>query len=249
MLSNFFKTALRHFAQNKLYASINIVGLAIGVSCMLLAILYWKDEHSFDQFHAKNPNIFRVTTTMTNRDNGERNTTGETRQVQGPAFKAAVPEVKDMVRLLGGDIMGDVRHDDEVLNLRMLFADDDFFDVFSFPLLHGDAAALKEINSVVLSEETALRFFHSTDVVGKLLHLDADPSAERLGYKPMVVTGVTKKLPANSSIQFDVLLPLKFMQLSFEDPNWLGSYLGTFVVLAENADLQAVVQQFNAIHQ
>ncbi len=109
-------------------------------------------------------------------------------------------------RLLGGDIRGDVRYEDRVLNLQMLYVDDNFFQTFSFPLLHGDAAtALKEINSVVLSEETALRLFNTTDAVGKVLPLDADPSAERLPDKAVVVTGVAKSLPAQSSIQFDAL--------------------------------------------
>ncbi len=246
---NFLKTAFRHFAQNKLYVVLNVFGLAIGVSCLLLAILYWKMEYSFDSFHSKKDQIFRITTTLTARETGERSTTGETRQVQGPAFKSAVPEILEMTRLLGGDIFGDVRHENTVLNLQMLFVDESFFEIFDFELLHGNRTeVLKEINSVVLSEETAMRFFNSTDVVGKLLFLDADPSAEKLGKKPMTVAGVAKKLPSNSSIGFDILMPLKFMQLSFEDPNWLGAYLGTFVVLKENTDLQTVAQKFNQIH-
>ena len=182
MLNNYLKATLRHLVRQKRYAALNVVGLAVGLTCMLLAVLYWKDERSFNLFHEKAPQIWRITTTATERETGKRIKSGGTRQIHGPTFKETIPEIQAMTRLLGGDIRGDVRHEDRPLKLQMLFVDDNFLEVFSFPLLHGDrATALRDINSAVLSEETALKFFGTTDCLGKALHLDADPSAERLG--------------------------------------------------------------------
>jgi putative ABC transport system permease protein len=248
MFRNYFKTAFRHLWKGKLYSFINIAGLSAGITCVLLAVLYVKDEHSFDRFHSNNPNLYRITTTLVT-DKGEKlHTSGGTGQVQGPAFKAAVPEIKNYVRVLGGDIYGDVLGNDKSLRLQMLFTDESFFDVFSFELLKGDAAtALKDIASVVVTETTALKYFNSINVIGKSLQLIDDPSAQRLG-RPMQITAVVKDPPHNSSIRFDALFPLKFMQLSFDDRNWLNAYLGTYIVLHRDADTKKVIEKFNAVY-
>jgi putative ABC transport system permease protein len=126
--------------------------------------------------------------------------------------------------------------------------DPNFFNVFSFKLIHvNPKTVLKDVGSVVITEKTALKFFNSTNVVGKILHMEADPSADRLG-KPLVISGVVENPPKNSSIQFDVLHPFSFMQLSFEDTNWLNTYLGTFVVLNPKADTSLVIKKFNQVH-
>ena len=249
MLHTYFKLTFRHLLRNKLYSAINVIGLSVGIACMLMAILYWKDEKSFDTFHQNNPNLYRITTAMADSKTGEMITTGGTGQVQGPAFKAAVPEIQEYTRLLGGDISGDVLADSKAFHLQMLFADENFFKVFSFDLLRGNPqTALSDISSAVITESVARKFFNSIDVIGKQLQMEADPSAKRLG-KPMQVTAVVKDLPANSSIQFEVLMPMKFMQLSFLDDNWLNSYLGTFVVLHPKADVKKVIEKFSTIYK
>jgi len=248
MLISNIKLAFRHLKNNKLYAIINVTGLAAGISCVLLAVMYWQDERSFDNFHQKKNQLYRITTTMVGKKGDKMHTSGGTGQVQGPAFKAGVPEVVDYVRVLGGGITGDILTDNKSLPLRLLFADENFFNIFSFPLLQGNSVtALNNINSVVITESVARKLFNSTDVIGKELRLDADPSAKRLG-KPMLITGVAKDIPANSSIQFELLLPIKFMQLSFEDNSWINPYLSTFVSLHPNADRNAVIQKFNKLH-
>lgn len=249
MLINYLKTAIRHFSRQKLYTLLNVSGLALGVAFLLLALMYWLYERSYDDFHEQADQLYRITTELREREDLPRTISGGTGQVQGQAFKEAVPEIKDYVRLLGGDVYGDVRYDQEVLKMRILFADDHFFNLFTFPLLQGNpGTALDEINSIVLTESAALRFFDTTDVLGKLLHMEADPSAQRLGNKPMLVTGVVKDPPANSSIQFDMLLPFRFLQLSFDDTNWLNAYLGTYVLLDKKANLAAVIDKFNEVY-
>lgn len=248
MLGNYFKIALRHLWQNRLYSGINVVGLALGLTCVLLAILYIRDEYNFDTFHKKNPHLYRITTTLIANKGEAPQTSGGTGQVQGPAFKAAIPEIEDYVRVMGGAISGDIRTDQKAFKLQLLFVDENFFDAFSFRLIHGNPKTLlKDVGSVVITKKTALKFFNSTNVVGKVLHMEADPSADRLG-KPLVISGVVENPPKNSSIQFEVLHPFRFLQLSFEDTNWLNAYLGTFVVLNSKANKSLVIKKFNQIH-
>lgn len=245
MFKTFLKIAGRHLWRTRLYACINIIGLSLGTMCLVLAALYVTDELSFDRFHHQNPHLYRITSTF--QSDGKVIASGGTGQVQGPAFKAQVPEVQQYARLMGGDIYGDVRHQSKIFKLRLLFVDSTFFNLFSFRLLRGNAAtALHNVNSVVITERTARRFFNRTDVIGEILQMDADPSAMRIG-KPLVVSGVVADPPFNSSIQFDILFPFTFMQVSFDDTNWLNAYLGTFVLLHPLADVDEVVAKFNLI--
>jgi putative ABC transport system permease protein len=248
MLKNYLKTAFRHLSRNKLYSAINAFGLAAGTCCTLLAVVYWKDEHSFDEFHKNNPHIYRITSSFVN-EKGERGAmTGTTGHVHGPTFKAGTPEVEHMTRVMGGDITTALVAGDKTIGVKPLWVDSSFFDIFSFQVIKGNAAtALKEINSLVLTESLAKKFFNSTDVVGKLLEEEASPSFKALK-KPLVVTAVVKDPPGNSSLQFDCLLTFSFMELSFRNNNWFGGWLSTFVVLHPGANPEKVKEKFNAIY-
>lgn len=247
MLKNYLKIAFRNVGKNKFYSLINILGMAVAITCLLFAVIYWSDEHSFDDFHANNPNLYRITTNLVEHKGGISKTVGTTGQVQGKAFKDAVPEIKQYSRIMGGEIFNEVSTEEKTLKLNILFVDTNFFDVFTFPLLHGDIkTALNEVNSVVISENTALRLFNSTDVVGRVLRMNNDPSFQRLK-KPMVISAVAKDPPKNSSVQFEILLPFSFLELAFIDSNWLSAYLGTFVVLEPKSDLAAIQQKLNRV--
>ncbi|MDJ1499545.1 ABC transporter permease [Xanthocytophaga agilis] len=248
MLTNYLKIAFRNIWRNKLYAIITVLGLSIGITCVLLAVLYIQDERHFDNFHTKKSQLYRITTSIIQEKGDQTQITGGTGQVQGPAFKTQVPEVNSYVRVMGGDISADVRANDKVLKLHPLYVDANFLDVFTFKLLQGNPqTVLQNANSVVITEETAFRFFNTTDVIGQTLYLDADPSFQKIG-KPLLITGVIQNPPYNSSFQFDLLHPFQYMQVSFEDTSWLNAYLSTFVVLHPNADLSTVSQKFNKIH-
>src|SRR5215208_8230154 len=169
IFGTYIKISFRHLWHSKIYSSINVIGLAAGLTCMLLAVLYWKYEHSFDAFHKKNPNLYRITTKIIENKGANAVTIGGTGQVQGPAFKDGVPEVESYVRILGGDIYSDVASENKSLHLQPLFVDDNFFEVFTFPLLSGNPKrVLNDINDVVITESTARKFFNSINVVGKV---------------------------------------------------------------------------------
>lgn len=218
--------------------------MALAISCLLLAVLFIKDEQSYDRFHEKD--IYRVVTHLTDQQ-GERLAVAGTGQPQGPAFREAVPEIKEYVRLMGGDITGDVIANNKTLHLQVLFTDPGFFDLFSFPLLRGNATtALDDISSVVITESVARKFFNSIDVIGKTMVMDASPSADKLG-KPMLITGVAKDIPTHSSIRFEVLMPMRYLQLAFTDTNWLNQYLGTFMTFRPGSDINQVSKKFDSV--
>ena len=247
MLKNYFKIAWRNLWKNKFYSLINISGIAVAITCLLFALIYWNEEHSFDDFHTNNPNLYRITTNMVTHKGAIAETSGGTGQVQGKAFKDAIPEIKKYTRVLGGEIYYDVSTDDKTLTSNILFVDSNFFDVFTFPLLYGDSnTALDEVNSVVLSESTAMRLFNSTDVVGKVLRMDHNPAFQRLK-KPLVISAVAKDAPKNSSIQFEILMPFSFQEVTWVDTNWLNAYLGTFVVLEPSTDLAEIKEKFDRV--
>ena len=247
MFKNYLKIAWRNLWNNKFYSVLNVVGLAVAIICLLFAGIYWNAEHSFDDFHTNNPNLYRITTSKVEHKGAIAETSGGTGQVQGKAFKEAIPEIKDYARVMGGEIFNEISTEEKTLMLNILFVDTNFFDVFTFPLLHGDInTALEEVNSVVLSESTAMRLFNTTDVVGKVLQMNNDPSFQRLK-KPLVISAIAKDAPKNSSIQFEILLPFSFLEISFVDTNWLNAYLGTFVVLEPTSDLASIEEKFKSV--
>ncbi|MFT5885701.1 MAG: putative ABC transport system permease protein [Arcticibacterium sp.] len=250
MLKTYLKIAWRNLCKNKIYNGLNIIGLSIGLCCLLFALLFWIHERSFDNFHDTEKEIYRVTTSTIKSPGEPHKSSGGTGQVQGPAFLAEVSYLDSYVRVWGGDIMNEVRSGENTVNLRALYVDDNFTTFFDFPLLEGDkSTALQEINSVVLSEDAAMRLLGRTeDVVGELVYMDAEPGAQKLGGKPLVVRAVAKNAPDNSSIKFDVLLPFRFAQLSFTDTNWLNAYLGTFVKFDSDVNTETVLPKLNAVY-
>src|SRR6201991_4982681 len=103
MFKIYFNTAIRHLSRSSTYVIINIIGLATGITAMLLAILFWRDEEGYDRFHQNSPNLYRVVTTYHEFDN-KSVTVAATGQVQGPAFEKAIPEIKNYSRVFGGEV-------------------------------------------------------------------------------------------------------------------------------------------------
>ncbi|MBD0288319.1 MAG: ABC transporter permease, partial [Flavisolibacter sp.] len=242
MFRNYLKISLRNLWKNRLYSLINVIGLATGLTSVLLVTLFVKDEFSYDSFHANAPQLYRITTSFVNKD-GSQQTIGASGQVQGPSFKAAVPEVLDYSRLMA--VSFNVAAEGKRLNLPGLYADQSFFKLFSFPLLQGNTqTALTEKQSVILTEKSALKIFGRTDVVGKTLNVQDGAYAE-----PFTVTAVANEPPSNSSIQFEILVPFAYLEKSFTDDSWLNQYLSTFVLLHPKADPQTVTKKFSAVFE
>jgi putative ABC transport system permease protein len=224
----------RNLWKSKLYSTINIAGLALGLTCCMLIVLYNKDEKSYDQFHKNKNQLHRVVATTSN--DKETQKLGISNSPAGPAFKEELPEVKAFVRVENDYAV--VKNGNEVFGQDIVNADSNFFSVFSFPLIAGNAAAvLKDPNSLVITDEMALKYFGTTDAIGKVLEFK-----NRDKFEPRTVTGIAKRSPQNSSIKFDMLRP--FTDGSTE---WIGFYLSTYILLDEKANADAVAAKFDNI--
>ncbi len=233
MLKNYFKIALRNLQRNKVYSFINIAGLSLGLACAMLIILYLKDEVSFDRFHQNVNHIYRIVST--NYFEGKEQKDGNTGFFQGPRFTQNVPGIEKFVRLQQGT--EDIKSGTDVQSQDLLYVDSSFFNVFTFPLIHGNpGTCLKDPHSVVISEKEAKKRFGTKDAIGKIILIKTDST-----FIPYGVSAVAKNTPQNSSIQFDMLLPFKESQADAgNNENWFNFFLNTFVVLSPNAKMASV---------
>ena len=241
MFKNYLKTAFRNLQRNKIYSFINIAGLSIGLACAMLILLYVKDEVSFDRFHKNVNNIYRIV--IKSKHDGVEHKDGNTGFLQGPRFAENIPGIQSFVRVQGG--AEDLKKGTEIQSEDVLFVDSSFFSIFSFPLINGDPkTCLKEPHSVVLSEKEARKQFGTVDAIGKIIMMKEDSA-----FIPYKVTAVARKVPQNSSIQFNVLLPFKESEADAQNnDNWFNFFLNTFVVLNANTNVATVDNQMQKFY-
>ena len=175
MFKNYLKITLRNFRKYKTYSFINIFGLAAGIACCILILIYVQDELNFDTFHEKSNRIFRVVEIRSTLDQGDQHI-AYTMGPLGPALVNDFPEVVDAVRFFEGWRLtvkqGEVRN----IVRNYLFSEPDFFNVFDFELLQGDPnTALTEPHSIILTETTARQLFGDENPLGKILKVEDEP--------------------------------------------------------------------------
>lgn len=243
MIKNFFKTAVRNLVRNRIYSIINILGLSLGLACALLIILYIKDEASYDKFHVHSKQLYRIFVQATAPD-GRIQRMGITGGSQGPAFKAKIPEIAAFVRVGGG--YGDIKQGTGINPQPLLMVDSNFFSVFSFPLLQGDPkTVLLDPNAIVLSEDAAKKYFGSRDAVGQTVLMRTSEQ-----FVPYKVTGIAKRCPQNSSLQFDALISQKTDAATEQaGQNWFNFYLTTYVLLDPGANLQTTEKKMTTVYR
>jgi len=243
MFKNYFKIALRNLARNKIYSFINIAGLSLGLASAMLIILYVKDEVSYDRFHKGVNQIYRVTSNNFDKKQNKTNYTSNTGYLQGPRYTAHIPELLSFVRIQNGEV--DIRKGTDISSHDVLQVDSNFFSMFSFPLTEGSPkTCLKEPHSIVLSEDEAKKQFGTEHALGKTIMVKDDSV-----FVPYAVTGVSKKCPQNSSIKFDILVPIVESTADAENgENWFNIFLNTFVVLPPGADVNTVEKKMQKFY-
>ena len=229
MIRNYFKIALRQLGKNKLYAFVNIVGLAMGISgCLLIGIYIWH-ELSYDKFHLKAYRIARVTWEYNFGDADTKTATTGTRV--GPEFARRFPEVKSYVRLLKYPRV--LRYEDKMFDEQnFLYADSAFFSVFSFPLLQGDPnKVLDAPDKLVITESMSKKYFGEKNPMGKTITVG--------GTKDFLITGIAKDAPDNSQIKFDFVGTFTSLNAS-KSEKWNEANYITYLLLGQR-------QQFTAL--
>ena len=230
MLRNYFKVAFRNLFRTKLYSSINIAGLTLGIACSTLLALYVLDESRFDKFHKNGDNIYRLI--LTDDSSGEIRHYGVTQGMLGSELVETYPEVEKTTRLWQPTGQVTFNHRGERLSERGWFmADSEFLNFFDFELISGDrSTALLQPNSIVLTESMATKYFGDEDPMGKTIY------ENRKG--DLIVTGLLKDIPSNSHLQFDMLISMDKVEEGWEAylNNWgrFGTY--TYLRLSEDAN-------------
>ena len=224
MFSNHIKIALRNLLRFKAYSAINITGLAVGMACCILILLYVLDELSYDRFHKNADRIYRIGVDGTLGDNDFKAATSP------PPLRNTLindyPEVLSAARV-GNFGFPVLRYGDKVFSEELFFwVDSTFFDVFTVEFVKGNPkTALSQPESVILTERMAKKYFGNEDPLGKLINSD-----NRRDYK---VTGVVKEFPENSHFHFDFLASLS--SYAFVDQQgWLNNNYYTYFLLQED---------------
>jgi putative ABC transport system permease protein len=233
---NYLKTAFRNLLKNKGFTALNGLGLTLGIATCLLIVFYVMDELSYDKYNENASRIYRINNMI--KFGGNENTYAGSPAQAGPTLKNEFPEIEHEVRLIKSDGIQVKKDNQYIQEDHAVFADSTLFAVFTLPMIDGNpATALKDPHSVVITEQTAKKYFNRADVVGQTLLIN-DTDA----YK---VTGVIKDLPAESHFRFDFFFSMSTLSDSRED-SWLSNNFTTYVLLKKGADPARLDAKFPA---
>ncbi|MBO3700725.1 ABC transporter permease [Roseivirga sp. E12] len=232
MLKNNIKIALRIISRKKWASFINIISLTLGITAVTLISFFVADEFSFDDFHEKNDSIYRLVTDRYLPDGSYDYTDASQPLPLAEQLVADFSEIDAVSRVSKGKRY--LRSDGNTQEENVLLVDSSFFKTFSFPLLLGNENTAMEFSeSVVVSEDLAMRYFQSIDVLGKIIEIRHDEI-----FKKYQITGVVANVPSNSSFQFDVVM--NYDQTSYY--SWASNSWGVrideiYVELSDNVNV------------
>lgn len=219
MLKNYFKVALRNILKHKFYSSLNIAGLAFGLAACFLIGLYIHDELSYDKFHYDSENVYCVA--LHGKIGGQDIQTAASCPPLAQAIVGTIPGVEQATRIREwGNLV--MKYEDKAFTeTKALLVDSNFFEFFTFQLLEGDRKTLlKEPNTMVLTQEAAIKYFGDEPALGKIITVGNDNTAFK-------VTGIAAIAPPNSQIQYDMLLSAASDD-NLKDGSWTNNSLYTY---------------------
>ncbi|MBN2357428.1 ABC transporter permease [candidate division KSB1 bacterium] len=240
MIKNYLITAVRNITKHRGYSLINILGLAIGMACCILILLWVLDELSYDRFHSRSKQLYRLVSE--DYSGGEVMKSAGSPAPIGPALLNTCPDVVDFTRLQSGWSGWYLHYGEKnFMTERLACADPSFFDMFDYTFIHGDGkTALKERYSVVLTERLARKCFGDENPVGKVMQMHN---------QDMTVTGVIADPPRNSHIQFDYIFPIINMTQWRESQieSWKYTQFATYIELSPKSDPDRVDAQITKL--
>jgi len=237
MFKNYLKSAFRNVIKHKSFSLINISGLAIGMACGILILLWVTDELSYDRFHEKADRTYRIAV------KGTLNNTNMEYTLTPPIlYKTLIneyPEVQDAVRIWSFRNIITVSFENKsFIENNILAVDSTFFNVFTFPLIRGDSrSALREPFSTVITSSTAIKYFGDKNPLNKTLTINN---------RDFSVTGVIEDVPENSHFHFDMLTSLSTYGFD-EDNNWWNHMVKTYIVLQEDYPREQLIAKFSGL--
>jgi putative ABC transport system permease protein len=229
MIKNYFKIAWRNLLKNKTFSLINIAGLAIGISTCLIIMLFVYDEWRYDKYNEKADQIVRVV--LKGAMSGEQIKEAFVMAPVAQTLKKEYPEVVDATRIREYGTPKVTLGDKTFKNAKFAFVDDNFFQVFTLPLIKGDAkTALLEPNTIVITQSLAHTYFGNEDPMGKMLELK---ELKQL-YK---ITGVAADVPTNSHFHFDHFASME-SHADAKSDSWMSGSFHTYLVLQKGFDFR-----------
>ncbi len=233
MIKSFFKSAIRFIWRNKTYSIINYLSLTFGLTCAIVAVLNITRIINYDKFHNNYNRLFEVEANVT-YFNGDRFPKELLSASLPELLKENVPEIESLSRIVNRGFI--FINGADSFSENGIYADPNFLEMFSFPLVTGHVkSALTENNSIVISERMALKFFKSTDCVGKTLIIKEESQQDAF-----IISAVMKDVPSQSYLQFDFIIPFsKFLAAN----NWAFESGATasqiWALLSSDADVRA----------
>lgn len=246
MFKNYLKIAFRNLLKQKGYSFINILGLAIGIACCILILLFVQDELSFDKFHEKHDRIFRVVEERENPD-GSKLITPLSSGLIGEEAKNVLPQVEESAAVISRSATGRFtvqNGDNKFYSGDHIFTSPGFFIIFDFEFIEGNKkTALSEPQSVILTEAAKEKYFGDEEAFGKTL------SVERAG--DFKITGIMKNPPLNSHLNFDLVFSLETLMQIDGWRNWISSWksdwITTYILLKPGYNEEEVKSGFKKI--
>lgn len=239
MIKNYLTIAVRSLLKNKVYSTINIVGLAMGLTCFILISMYILDEVSYDRFYPNAERIYRVNTDI--RFGGTDLKLPLSSDPLGPVLKKDYPQVEQFVRLYTSEGAKQIKKGASFIRENdVAYADSTFFDVFQIPVVSGNLkTALQNPGSIAISEKSALKYFNTSEAVGKTLEIGVDK------HELYKVTAVYKDIPENSHFNLDFILPIQNLNYTFG--NFISNNFYTYILLKDKEDYHAFDKVFDQV--
>ncbi len=240
MVRNFFIIAWRNLLRKKSFSFINITGLAIGMASAVLILLWIQHEVSYDNFHEKKDRLYQVWNRYTT--DGKTGCWNNTPKPMAPAISQDYPEIEKTARV---NFLPPVKISlgDKQFYGRGRIVDSSFLEMFTFPVVKGNAAtALNDASSIVLTDKLAKSIFGNDDPIGKVLRLDNTDNFK--------VSAIVKAPPSNSQFEFEFLLPWSYMRLKdLDDPYWSNNSIATYVLLKKVSSLASIEPKIKTLRK
>lgn len=232
MFKNYFKIAIRNLFKHKTESVINLIGLSVAFTSSMLLFLSVFYEFSFDHFHKNAKNIYHLYTVSNQPEQTEIASAMPAPLLT--ALKAAYPDIKYGIKNSQHGTI--IKYRDKKLQKSLRFTDPDFFKMFSFPLIKGNAEnALKDLNSVVLSKATSESIFGNEDPIGKTIEIQVGDE-----WKPFTVSAIATEAPDNSSIRYDAVIRFEYEEdYAANIDNWRNRFLDVYIQLKDEVSKTA----------
>ena len=250
MIRNYLKITFRTIHRNKMVSFINLFGLALGMACFMLIMLWVQDELSYDSFHANADHLYRVIEEQT--FGGNTGHVARTPAALAPALAEELPEVVHAVRYMQAPSLLFAHGTKRFYENHVAFANPSILDMFTFPILEGNPeSTLHDVSSVVITEKMAEKYFGDQNPIHKTITIN-----DKYDF---VVSAVIRNVPANSHLRFDFILPFSALETMGTDvgirwpgalENWGINFIFTYIQAAESVDRALIEEKIlNAIQE